>query len=792
VYIRNFEAGLFVLSQCLTVFVVLEAHEEGGTTMGWKATDLFLEATMVPAFGMPAAANGTRNIFWRGFTEGAGGDGTLWNVWWNPSTGQWFFGGELTAGGAPPVNQFTRLAAYYFAEQQTLHIAYIAGDLSGNIIEFYGVAPSWYMNNLSISAGDAAQAVDGPSGFALQGLAQVFFRGTDQHVHELFWDSLGWHAQDLTNIAGGPLCVSAPAAYGFAGQSTQHVVYVAPGAGPLTGPVHELWRDSGGNWHDGGNLTTIAGAPLPAVGAPAGYAFEAEFTQHVFYRGTDDNIYELRWAVATNGWHYWGSPTELTSAPLAAGDPAGYVFDAQNTEHVAYRGVDGHIHELWRISGGAWSHNDLTARTGAPTAATDPIGYLYDYFGGTQNVAYTSADRHVIELSWEPIASNPQFVEDVDGDGIADIVAFGVDGVWTARGKGDGTFDWPRLATADFGYDAGGWRVEKHVRLVGDITGDALNDIVGFGEAGVLVALSNGDGTFGPTQLAVADLGYDSGWRVDRHPRFLADLRNKGRKDIVGFGNAGVFVALSNGDGTFAYAPVPVLSDFCYDQGWRMDRHVRYVVDLRGIGIADIIGFFDDGVRVALGDGNGGFGTPQLVLQDFGYSAGGWRVDMHPRFLADLSGTGVLDIVGFGNAGVLVALGNGDGTFQQTMLAIDDFGYYSDWRVDKHPRLIADVTGDGKADIVGFGNAGVFVAVSQGGGMFSYTPSPVLQDFSYDAGGWRVIQNPRFLARVGASPRADIVGFGNVGVRTALSTANGGFGQVQLAAPDFGYWGRPW
>jgi hypothetical protein len=36
------------------------------------------------------------------------------------------------------------------------------------------------------------------------------------------------------------------------------------------------------------------------------------------------------------------------------------------------------------------------------------------------------------------------------------------------------------------------------------------------------------------------------------------------------------------------------------------------------------------------------------------------------------------------------------------------------------------------------------------------------------------------------------IGFGNVGVRTALSTGAGGFAQAQLAAPDFGYWARPW
>jgi hypothetical protein len=52
-----------------------------------------------------------------------------------------------------------------------------------------------------------------------------------------------------------------------------------------------------------------------------------------------------------------------------------------------------------------------------------------------------------------------------------------------------------------------------------------------------------------------------------------------------------------------------------------------------------------------------------LVLEDFGYVAGGWRVESHPRFPADLTGDGRVDIVGFGNDGVWVALNNGNGTF---------------------------------------------------------------------------------------------------------------------------------
>ena len=54
--------------------------------------------------------------------------------------------------------------------------------------------------------------------------------------------------------------------------------------------------------------------------------------------------------------------------------------------------------------------------------------------------------------------------------------------------------------------------------------------------------------------------------------------------------------------------------------------------------------------------------TPRRVIDNFGYSAGGWRVDRHPRHVVDVTGDGRADIVGFGNAGVWVALSNGDGT----------------------------------------------------------------------------------------------------------------------------------
>jgi hypothetical protein len=131
------------------------------------------------------------------------------------------------------------------------------------------------------------------------------------------------------------------------------------------------------------------------------------------------------------------------------------------------------------------------------------------------------------------------------------------------------TFQEAKFVLAHFGVNAGDWQVDKHPRFLADLTGNGRADIIGFGDAGVWTALSNGDGTFQPAQFVIANFGYEAGaWRVDRHPRFLASLRGKNPKgqalaDIVGFGDAGVWTALSKGDGTFQ-TPQFVLAQFGY------------------------------------------------------------------------------------------------------------------------------------------------------------------------------------------------------------------------------------
>ena len=373
--------------------------------------------------------------------------------------------------------------------------------------------------------------------------------------------------------------------------------------------------------------------------------------------------------------------------------------------------------------------------------------------------------------------------------GIADIIGFGVSGVVILRNSiKKQTFK----VINDFGYDAGGWRVDKHVRLVADTTGNRQADVIGFGDSGVLISFNNGDNTFQIPKMAIQDFAYNvGGWRVDKHIRFVADIRNTGCADIVGFGDPGVIVSLNNGAGSFAPVKLAV-ADFGYKAGgWRIERHLRFLGDVYGTGLLDIIGFGEYNVLIGKNNGNGTFEPVQAVVNDMCYSAGGWRIEKHPRFVNDLTGNGRVDLIGFGDPGVFVAL-NQNGTFQAPKLVLEDFGYNSGgWRVEKHPRFIADLTGNKAGDIVGFWNEGVYVAINNGDGTFQ-AAKKVIDDFGFDAGGWRVEKHLRFPVDLTGGGCADIIGFGDNAVFVSYNDGKGNFGPVQNLLSQFAYNGGEW
>ena len=97
---------------------------------------------------------------------------------------------------------------------------------------------------------------------------------------------------------------------------------------------------------------------------------------------------------------------------------------------------------------------------------------------------------------------------DITGDGRADIVGFADDGVWVSHEQPDGSFSGPEHVLAAFGFEAGGWQVDRHPRFVADTTGDGRADIVGFADDGVWISRAQPDGSFGAPEFVVAGFGF--------------------------------------------------------------------------------------------------------------------------------------------------------------------------------------------------------------------------------------------------------------------------------------------
>ena len=309
------------------------------------------------------------------------------------------------------------------------------------------------------------------------------------------------------------------------------------------------------------------------------------------------------------------------------------------------------------------------------------------------------------------VSSHPRMVADVDGDGDDDVIGFGNTGAYVSLSTGTG-FTWPQKWSNWFGNKsaAGSYTLPHYPRTVADVNGDNKADIVAFADSGVLVALSDGS-QFGPERpwwsrsYGYADAA--GGWRGDKHPRVLADVNNDGMADIVGFYDDYVYVSLSTGSG-FA-APQKWSTQFTANTGWNMTDHVRTVADVTGDGRADIVGFGSSSVYVAESTGTS-FKTAEIWRSSgFTINSGGWLVNKHPRLVADVDGDDKADIVGFASGKVYVALSEGD-SFGDAQTWTTEFT--TSWSTTKHMRTVGDVTGDGQVDIVGFADAGVMVLPS--------------------------------------------------------------------------------
>jgi len=274
-----------------------------------------------------------------------------------------------------------------------------------------------------------------------------------------------------------------------------------------------------------------------------------------------------------------------------------------------------------------------------------------------------------------------------------------------AKNNGDGTFTPLPLANPPGATGLLG---------VGDFNGDGKPDLVvvgpvsGTSQSLLSAFLGNGDGTFTP--------GYSTTFETGSQPAnvWVGDFNGDGKMDVLVYAGASaggtlgcnVYEFLGKGDGTFApdKLVLPNFGDMA-------------VGDLNHDGIDDIVELVEplttdsDGIplqyAIYLGQPDGSFKLSNTYQPYAGLSVPYTLAWTPGVTLADFNGDGNLDIGVFqtfpgynesggasgGHTFLQIMTGNGDGTFTPTYTIFD----FDQTLV---PQLAADLTGDGKADLV--------------------------------------------------------------------------------------------
>jgi Abnormal spindle-like microcephaly-assoc'd, ASPM-SPD-2-Hydin/Protein of unknown function (DUF1573)/Fungal fucose-specific lectin len=220
----------------------------------------------------------------------------------------------------------------------------------------------------------------------------VNYIGTDNHVHELYITAgAAWVDNDLTEEAGAvpPKATSALDGYRLSDDS-QHVFFIG-----TDNHVYELYITAGAGWIYN-DLTALARAvpPNPTT-ALDGFRLSDD-SKHVFFIGTDNHVHELQ--IARGGRWVDNDLTTLAGAvpPNANSALDGFPL-SDDSEHVNFIGTDSHLHELTH-TGAGWVDNDLTTLAGAvlptPNSALDGFPLSDD----SEHVFFIGTDSHVHEL----------------------------------------------------------------------------------------------------------------------------------------------------------------------------------------------------------------------------------------------------------------------------------------------------------------------------------------------------------------------------------------------------------
>lgn len=271
---------------------------------------------------------------------------------------------------------------------------------------------------------------------------------------------------------------------------------------------------------------------------------------------------------------------------------------------------------------------------------------------------------------------------DFNGDGHMDfIVANGLtNDLWLYLGKGDGTFQLPRIIPLSKGLSPVGLATAS-------LRGNGILDLVvaESDSSTIGVLLGNGDGTF----------GYETEYALPDPPSSVVidDFNHDGKPDIAAVmvttvtfpPGAAPYLALLTGDGTGAFsAPKISNNPGFYSSAWNIASG-----DVNNDGLPDLLitGPGGENSQIYLNNGDGTFRPGETIASNGGYDT------LLDGRLADINGDGCLDAV-IADADTFVWVAKGDCTGHFTFDASIPMG-------DSNAAVrVVDINGDGYPDIV--------------------------------------------------------------------------------------------
>jgi hypothetical protein len=215
--------------------------------------------------------------------------------------------------------------------------------------------------------------------------------------------------------------------------------------------------------------------------------------------------------------------------------------------------------------------------------------------------------------------------------------------------------------------------------LVGDLNGDALADVIVPRSDGLYCAINGGNGHLYPLQRC---LGFaDSSMAASKY--WLVDVDGDGLPQVLWSDAKGLMSVKSDGRGGFGAAARIFSGNLSHNKihGTIYPESIRFGRTRTGTPLPDLVAMSASGVLLATNTG-GAFG-PLHAVSNLAYQATpspGWSPAGGGKhmMLVDLFGTGAMDIVISGHAGLLYAK-SGANTFAafQPLTAADGFNHWT-------------------------------------------------------------------------------------------------------------------